>query len=48
MCVVSRWDGESNTDVYENIGLGVTAKGVNWEVVEMCKKWYVLLNGLYT
>ncbi len=37
-CGVSRWDGESNETVYEEFGVGVTAKGVECGVVEWVKR----------
>jgi len=43
-CGLSRWDGESNVNVYENFGMGATAKGVDCGVVEWVKcgtlRWF--------
>jgi len=33
-CGLSRWDGESNVNVYENFGMDATAKGIDCGVVE--------------
>lgn len=34
---MSQWDGESNEDVYEKFGIGVTARGVDFGVGEQVK-----------
>lgn len=43
-CEVSRWDGESNKGVYENLGVGVTTIGVGCGVAEWVKpgtlRWF--------
>lgn len=37
-CGVSGWNGESNENMYEQFGMGVTAKGVDCRVVEWMKR----------
>ncbi len=43
-CGVSRWDGESNEDMYGRFGMSKTAMGMDCEVAEWVKrstlKWY--------
>jgi len=37
-CGLSRWDGESNVNVYDNFVMGTTTKGIDCGVVEWVKR----------
>ncbi len=38
VCSVSRWDGESNEDMYGRFGMSEAAVGMNYGVVERVKR----------